>query len=279
LVQGLFLSSAVFRDAEYSTQQIIETAKIVRKKFNFKGYIHLKVLPETSKEKIFEMAEYADRLSLNLEVPRENFLSEISSTKNFEHDLQKRLFWINEAKEKGILGSFTTRFILGASQETDFDIIKKMGFLYSETKLHRSYFSAFSPVEGTKLESEKAEFPQREHTLYQTDWLMRVYGFELKEIEMGLKDNGNFSLSIDPKIAIALNNPNQFPIDLNTAGENELLKVPGIGPKTAKNILVEREKKEFDELNQLKKLGVITKRAEPFIQINGSIQRRLSEWH
>lgn len=277
-MQGLFLSSAVFKNAEYSSQQIIETAKLVRKKFDFRGYIHLKVLPETPKEKIFEMAEYADRLSLNIEVPKNDFLNELSTTKNYEKDLEKRLMWISEAKKKGLLHSFTTQFILGAAKETDFDLIKKMNSLYENTELHRSYFSAFSPVKGTALEKNPSENEKREHTLYQTDWLMRVYGFELKEIELGLNEYKNFSYSIDPKIAIALNNPNNFPVDINSANEIELLKVPGIGPKTAKNILQKREQAKFSDLKQLQKLGVITKRAIPFIQLDGTSQKNLMNW-
>ncbi len=277
-VQGLFLSSAVTGNAERSAEQIIESARILREKFCFRGYIHLKVLPETPRWQIFDMARYADRLSLNIEVPSKQHLHELSSTKDYYNDLEKRLLWIDKAKRKGLLRSFTTQLILGASDETDFEVLEKMSWLYENTALHRTYFSAFSPVKNTPLENKTAENAAREHTLYQIDWLLRIYGFQRDEIELALQHNGNFSYAIDPKIAIALNNPNQFPVDVNCASEKELLKVPGIGPRTARKIIEMREKRKFHSIKQLKEAGVITKRAQSFIWLDGSMQRRITEW-
>ncbi len=276
LVQGLFLSSAVTRDADTTAEKIIESARILRFKAGFKGYIHLKVLPGMSKEKIREMAELADRLSLNIEVPDGEFLSEIAPTKNFSNDLEKRLKWINELKEKGILKSFTTQFIAGATKETDLNILKKMHSLYKKTKLYRSYFSAFEPVKGTSLEKTKPENPWREHRLYQADWLLRIYGFKLRELKLALDSNGMLSLHKDPKMAIAVNCPNKHPLDPNNATKEELLQVPGIGPKAAEKIEAMKKTAQLTDFNELKKCGVILQRAMPFLQLEGKRQTRIT---
>jgi len=276
-VQGLFLSSAVTKDADSTAGKLVETARLLRQRHNFQGYIHLKVLPETPRERIFKMSRYANRLSLNLEVTCKQHLNELASTKSYHNDLEKRLSWVSKAKEKGLLGSLTTQLILGAACETDKDIVAKMDSLYRETALHRTYFSAFAPVKGTSLEKRNAEHVSRERVLYNVDWLLRVYGFGKKEIGLGLNEGSNFSLSLDPKMAIALNNPGQFPVDVNHAEEKELLKVPGIGPKTAKALVLKREQGPFKSLKDLKEAGVITRRAQSFVMVNGSRQARIFE--
>lgn len=275
IAQGLFLSSAVSGDAERATEKMIESARLLRQKFGFQGYVHLKVLPTTPREQVFELARYANRLSLNLEVPNAGFFGGLGSTKDYANDLEKRLRWIDEAKRKigGI--SFTTQLILGAAGETDFDVLKKMDSLYGETALHRTYFSAFRPVPGTPLENAKAEKPERAYQLYQADWLLRVYGFELKELQLGLNELGNFGLARDVKFEVAKNSPNLFPVDVNCAGREELLRVPGIGPKGAENILRQREQRKFNDFKELKKAGVIVKRAQAFIEAGGQRQARL----
>ncbi len=254
---------------------MIESARLLRQKFGFQGYVHLKVLPTTPKEQVFELAHYANRLSLNLEVPNAGFFGELGSTKDYASDLEKRLRWIDEAKRRlgGI--SFTTQLILGAAGETDFDVLKKMDSLYRETELHRTYFSAFRPVQGTPLGNEKAERPERAYQLYQADWLLRVYGFELKELGLGLNEQGNFGNAHDIKFEVAKNSPNLFPVDVNCACREELLRVPGIGPMGAENILRRRGQKKFDDFKDLKKAGVIVKRAQAFIEAGGQRQAKL----
>ena len=275
MVQGLFLSSAVAGDAERATEKMIESARLLRQKFGFQGYVHLKVLPTTPKEQVFELAKYANRLSLNLEVPSAGFFSELGSTKDYAIDLEKRLRWIDEAKRKVDGISFTTQLILGAAGETDFDVLKKMDSLYRETELHRTYFSAFRPVQGTPLENEKAERPERAYQLYQADWLLRVYGFELKELGLGLNEQGNFGNARDVKFEVAKNSPSLFPVDVNCAGREELLRVPGIGPKGAENILRQREQRKFNDFKDLKNACVIVKRAQAFIEVKGQRQAKL----
>jgi len=279
IVQGLFLSSAVTKNADETADKMIESAKLVRKNVRPGFYLHLKVLPAMSREKIREMAEYADRLSLNIEAPSKNLFSELGSTKDYFHDLEKRIDWISDARGKYRMRSFTTQFILGAAQETDFDVLKKMNSLYKETDLWRTYFSAFEPVKGIRLEDSKAEKPAREHRLYQSDWLMRVYNFEFKELKLALNEEKKLSLQADPKMTIAVNSPNKFPIDPNNSTRDELLHVPGIGPSTAERIshAVESGKK-FRDFKELKQYGLIMKRAESFLQLDGERQARLNEF-
>jgi len=275
MVQGLFLSSAVSKNAEMATEKMIESARLLRHKFGFKGYMHLKVLPTTPKWQIFDLANYANRLSLNLEAPNSSFFRRLGSTKNYKNDLEKRLRWINEAKGRGKIASFTTQLILGAAGETDLDVLGAMDRLYHETRLHRTYFSAFQPVKGTNLEKKLPENPFREHQLYQADWLLRIYKFRLKEVRLGLNESENFGNVKDVKFKIALNNPNLFPVDVNYANRNELLRVPGIGPKTADRIVSMREQKKFKDFKELKNAGVITKRAQSFVETQGQRQARI----
>ena len=256
---------------------MIESARLLRDKFRFKGYIHLKVLPTMSRHLIFEMAEVANRLSLNLEAPNSERFSYLGSTKNFSSDLKKRLLWIDEAKRKGLLHSYTTQFVLGAAGETDLEMLKTIGKLYEETKLHRTYFSAFQPIEGTALEKQPAESELREYQFYQTDWLLRVYGFKQQEIESALHENEMFGNARDIKLQIACNNPEKFPVDVNYASQQELLHVPGIGPKGVEKICSFRENKKIIA-KDFRQLGIIEKRALPFLTIEGQRQSKLADF-
>lgn len=275
MVHGIFLSSAVKGSADEAMRTMIDTAWDLRERLCFNGYVHLKVLPEASKSLVFEMASLASRLSLNLEAPSSERLSSISSTKGF-HGLLKRIRWIDEAKRRGLLGSFTTQFILGAADETDAELLRRMAWLYGNTSLHRVYFSAFRPVKGTALALKRAESIVREHRLYQADFLLRRYGFSRRELFLALDEQGNLPKAIDPKTAIALNNPNGFPVDVNSASFEELLRVPGIGIKAAEKIVALRRRTRFRDPKQLGLVGVALKRAIPFIELGGSVQSKLS---
>ena len=276
-VEGLFLSSAVNKEPDNSADAMIESARIVRKKYRFKGYIHLKALPGMAKEKVFEMAELAQRVSLNIEAPNKQLFSEMSNTKDYQNDLFKRLSWLDEANRKGMLkGGFTTQIVVGALGESDKEILKRMDWLYGNTSLHRTYFSAFQPVKNTQFEKRKPEEKAREHSLYQADWLLRIYGFARREIELGTNEQGCFIHNHDLKLEIALNNPNAFPIDVNNAGKKELLKVPGIGPKTAERVIALRREKKILRFDELKKTGAILRRAAPFVQLEREKQAKIS---
>ncbi|MDD2531911.1 MAG: helix-hairpin-helix domain-containing protein, partial [Candidatus ainarchaeum sp.] len=172
--------------------------------------------------------------------------------------------------------SFTTQLIVGANSETDEDVLNRVNSLYEETELYRTYFSAFSPVEGTKLMNKKPENKMREHRLYEVDWLLRIYGFSKKLISQGLNDEKNFSLSVDVKQSIALARKDLFPLDPNTATYNELLLVPGFGPKTVEAIIQNREKKKINEFEDLAKIGVRVNKAKSFLKVEGKQLNLLS---
>ncbi len=277
-VTGLFLSSGVGGGVKKAGENMIESARLVRKKYGFRGYVHLKILPTMPKSQIEEMSELANRVSLNLEAPDKTRFSELGSTKDYRRDLEKRLRWIDKLRGKNLMKSFTTQFILGAGGESDLEILGKMSELYGKTQLWRTYFSAFEPVKGTALEEMEGERKIREHRLYQSDWLMRVYGFELKEVKNALNEKGNLSLQRDVKIAVASGMPEKFPVDVNSAGREELLRVPGIGPVGADRLMKAREQSRIKETRQLKACGVIVKQALPFVQLDRESQMRIENF-
>ncbi len=277
LVHGLFLSSAVTKDTDLITEKMIETAKIMRERLNFTGYLHLKLLPGVSKDHVKELARYADRLSVNIESPEKSSFSEMSSTKDYNIDILRRMRWAKEMKEKGLVKSgHTTQMIVGGAGENDSSYIKSMNKLYNEMKLNRVYFSAFHPVRGTELEKQKEVPAVREHRLYQTDWLMREYGYSPNEMISVLNDEGNLNLHTDPKILFA--SEEKLLLDPKNSSYGELLRIPGIGPKTAENIVKGQKNGEIASFNDLKKKGVILKRALPYLKLKGSRQFPLSEF-
>ncbi|MFA6064393.1 MAG: hypothetical protein WCW44_05195 [archaeon] len=288
---GLFLSSAVHGTPELSTEKMIASTRLLRER-GYKGYIHMKVLPDTPDYLIKEMALYANRLSINIESTTTQGFEEITTTKNYKEgvlrkintlDLIKRKvdreqnknagwFCDNDQVENGTdmrFKSFTTQIIIGANEETDQNILDRMNSLYEETQLYRTYFSAFSPVEGTAFEKRKAEDKTREHRLYETDWLFRVYGFTKKTIESGLNEYGNLPRTQDVKESIAIANKQLFPLDLNSATREELLLVPGFGPKTVEKVLQVREEKRIREFTDLLEVGVRISKSKNYLNIEG----------
>jgi predicted DNA-binding helix-hairpin-helix protein len=214
-------------------------------------------------------------VSLNLEAPNEERLKRISE-KDFHRDLLLRMKWVKEIGERRGWVSQTTQFVVGASGECDREIIERVGWLYKKMRLSRVYFSAFQPVLGTPLEDHPSTPLLREYRLYQVDFLIRMYGFSVDEIVFD--SCGNLPLKIDPKMAWALKHKENFPIEINRASKKELLRVPGIGPKSATRILGRKGK--FRSLDELKEVGVVTKRAAPFILIDGKmfLERRRCWW-
>ncbi len=276
-IEGLFLSSGVSPDQDIVTEKMIETLKILKKRYNFGGYIHFKVLPGVSYEYIKQASEMADRLSVNIETPSKEHLSEISSTKNYANDILKRQKYIKnlELKKKLPAGQ-TTQLVVGACEESDFEIFKRVLKEYNEMMLKRVYYSAFNSVSGTSLENMVSQPTWREHRLYQMDWLYRVYNFSENEIKIAFDDNG-FLKNKDPKLSIALNNF-ESPLDPNDAQYGELLRVPGIGPKSAYKIINYRKKNRIYKRDHLQRLGVRIKNAIPFLKISGGEYTRLERW-
>ncbi|MCP2604576.1 helix-hairpin-helix domain-containing protein [Candidatus Aminicenantes bacterium AH-873-B07] len=268
IVHGLFLSSGMGNDPNRTMEDMLKTVEIIRKKYRYYGYVHLKILPGVKYCYVEKAVELANRVSINLEAPTKEKLNKIAPEKDFENDLIQKIKWVHSLIKKNPRGkSQTTQFVIGASDETDYEILNTTYWLYREYNLWRVYFSAFQPIIGTPLEEHPPTNLLREHRLYQADFLIRYYGFSLKQFIFD--KNGNLPLWLDPKMNWALNSPDKFPIEINNANYEELIQVPGIGPKTAKKIIIERKKFKFHSIEDLKNIGVIVKRALPFILING----------
>ncbi len=276
-VEGLFLSSGASKEMESSMEKEIDVARILRD-YGYAGYIHLKILPGTSYELIKRAMSLANRVSINIESATPDGFEELTSTKNFKIDILRRMNWINKLSKKDpdlAPSGQTTQFIVGATDENDEDILKRTQLLYDKYEIKRSYFSAFNPLKDTPLENSIAPHPKRTSRLYQADFLLNSYGFSLDELVFD--DAGNIETEIDPKYSFAMNNMDLFPIEINEASFEELLKIPGIGKISAQKIIILRKRGiRIKKLEELKNLGVAIKRAEPFIKLNKSYQSVLN---
>lgn len=277
LVEGLFLSSGIPRDPEYSMENMVEVAHQLRMKHGYQGYIHLKILPGSPYDLIKRAVSLADRVSINLESATSEGMENLSTTKNYDTDIIRRMKWIKKLlsgnKQFSPSGQ-TTQFLVGAGDETDLQILEKADWLYKKMDLKRSYFSPFEAVKDTPLESHAEPHPKRSPRLYQADHLLNSYGFDLKELVFD--DDGNLNLDRDPKYIAALEHEEKYPMEINEASFKDLLRVPGIGKISAKRIIQSRKAgKNILKLEELKKIGVVIKRAEPFIKLNKNYQSTL----
>lgn len=266
-VEGLFLSSGIKNSPLFSMQEMLKTAEILRNNYRFGGYIHLKILPGTTPDLIERAGLLANRLSLNLEVPNENRLKTISKSKDFRKDLLNPLSSIAAAITNNPGLSQTTQFVVGAAKESDSEILHTVTGLYKNYQVKRSYYSAFQPLPDTPLEYLAPVPAKRENRLYQADFLLRQYRFDISEF--CFNSDGNLDLDLDPKLMLAVKNPQFFPVEINKATRYQLLRVPGIGPKSVQRILTLRKQFRFSNLDELKNTGVVIKRAVPFVTING----------
>ncbi|MEM8525929.1 MAG: putative DNA modification/repair radical SAM protein [Bacteroidota bacterium] len=274
-IEGLFLSSGIFKNADYTMERLVRIAKELRTEHKFNGYIHLKAIPGASDELIHEAGLYADRLSVNLEIPSERSLKKVAPEKNYK-DVYQPMNYLTSAidgykKEKKAIKStpkFTpagqsTQMVIGATPENDLHILNLANDLYKAQKLRRVYYSGYIPIsEDNRLPALKQAPLIRENRLYQSDWLMRFYGFKVDEI-VDTK-HPDLDLEVDPKMAYALRNPHLFPVDINTAPYEMILRIPGIGVKSAKKIVAARRHGKLRKAN-LKKIGVVLKRAQYFL--------------
>jgi putative DNA modification/repair radical SAM protein len=270
-LEGIFLTSGVKKNAAYTMERMIETLEILRFKYKYQGYVHLKALPHAPSDLIERGARLADRMSVNLESPNPKRLKQIARKKNFMLDLLQPINIIQKQIQKGLLKSGqTTQFVVGAAGETDAELLRTTSWLYKQKSMKRVYFSAFIPVDETPLSEAKPVPLLREHRLYQADWLMRFYYFDINELV--LQNNQNLSLDVDPKMSYAIKNIDFFPLEINKAPFKALLKVPGIGPTSARRIYRARIENRLTNIAELKNMGVVVKRAKPFILINGKAQ-------
>ena len=275
-IEGLFLSSGIFKNADYTMERLVAVAKKLRKEENFNGYIHLKSIPGASDELMREAGLYADRLSVNIEIPTESGLKKLAPDKNREDFIKPMAKVKNEIiqykAEKKIIRSTpkyapagqSTQMIIGASGENDFQIMQTSNHFYRNFNLKRVYYSGYVPISyDDRLPKIGSEVPMlRENRLYQTDWLMRFYGFDVSEILN--EQHQHLDLDIDPKLSWALRNLHEFPVDVNTADKRMLARIPGLGMRSVHKILNARR---FRRLNweHLKKIGVALNRAKYFM--------------
>jgi len=268
LVDGLFLSSAIYGSPDQSEERTLKTLELLRYKYGYRGYVHYKILPGTSESLIEAAAHFADRISINLEAPNAKYLSRLSPTKDFSAELLSGLGKIARLNRKSPLkAGITTQLVVGAAGETDREILDLSNKLYKGYKLWRVYYSAFMPIMDTPLGEMPPCSLLREFRLYQADFLLKGYGF-LPE-ELPFDKHGNLPEKYDPKFSWALRNPDRFPIELNKADFWELIRVPGIGRISAKRIINTRKISRFVNLDQLRETGAVVSRARNFVTLGG----------
>ncbi|CAN5903748.1 putative DNA modification/repair radical SAM protein [soil metagenome] len=290
-IEGLFLSSGIIRSADYTMEQVVEVARVLREVHDFRGYIHLKTIPEASPELLARAGRYADRLSINIELPTVEGLQALAPEKDgqaIRRSMARLRIHIDEAKEaakpkavssqpaieprRAKAPSFapagqSTQMIVGADAADDRSILTTSATLYGSYRLKRVYYSAFSPIpDAPRALPSKAPPLVREHRLYQADWLMRFYGFAHDEIVSA--DNGMLALDIDPKLAWALAHRERFPVDLNRAPKEMLLRVPGFGVNSVKRLLQARRARTL-RVEDLSRLNVPLKNVLPFVTLPG----------
>ena len=266
-IEGLFLSSGIIKSPDYTMEKIIETIYLLRNKYHFNGYIHAKAIPGASDYLLKKLGKLVDRLSANIELPSDSSLKLLAPDKNI-NKVDNIMKTVKENKSRNFVpAGQSTQMIIGASKETDFDILNKSEHLYNKYELKRVFYSAYIPVNSDKLlPSIKMPPLVRENRLYQADWLLRFYGYKVANLLDG--KNPNFNILLDPKSDWALRHLDEFPKEINKVGYYELLKIPGIGPKSAQKIINARKVFKI-EFNDLKKMNVSIKRAMYFITCNG----------
>ena len=266
---GLFLSSGIAGRADTVMERMTATAEILRRRHRFRGYIHMKILPGSSRAAMERAAQLADRISINIEAPGPQHLERIAGEKDFLKELLPQTEWIRQvvADPSTRARSHTTQFVVGASGESDREILKWTDWLYKARGLYRAYYSAYEiPDEDTNLAAPAAPL-MREHRLYQSDFLLRKYGFSLGELVF--ERTGDLSLEVDPKERWAREHPEAFPVEIMTAPQEILLRVPGLGPVSAKRICTGRRQGGFRGPEDLRKTGLLLKKAAPYLLLKG----------
>jgi predicted DNA-binding helix-hairpin-helix protein len=283
---GLFVTTGIPGRPVKVMDDLIEALELIRERHRFGGYIHVKIVPGADPAQIERITTLASRVSVNLEAPCGQSLEQIAPEKNFQAALdtlerarmqvtrnraEERLGRPRDPLHPGGTAGMTMQFVVGATSDSDRTIMERVSGIYAGGGMHHSQFSAFRPIADTPLEGERAAPALREHRLYQADYLIRDYGFGSDEVVYD--EVGNLPLAYDPKAAWALAHPERFPVEVRTAAYDELVRVPGIGPGSAKRIVAERSGTVFRGLADLRKLGVVTTRAAGFLTLGG---RRLA---
>jgi predicted DNA-binding helix-hairpin-helix protein len=275
IVDGLFLSSGIIGGGVRTQDKIIETGELLREKLGFRGYLHLKIMPGAEKAQVERAMQIADRVSINLEAPNSFRLQKLAPRKAFFEELLEPLRWIEEIRTttaplsnwKNRWPSSVTQFVVGGAGESDLELLETTEHLYQNMRTSRAYFSRFSPVSETPLEDLSPTPPVREHRLYQASFLLRDYGFSMEELTFDT--DGNLPYDRDPKEAWANLNLKDNPIEVNYANTHQLLRLPGIGPKSAAAIIKARRGGKINNLDDLRKIGINPTKASPFILLDG----------
>ena len=269
VVDGLFLSSGIIKGSVTTQDKLIDTAEILRHKYNYQGYLHLKIMPSAEYDQIRRAMQLATRVSINLEGATEARLQQLAPKKDYWGELFQRLQWISQLRQQEALrASVVTQFVVGAVGDTDVELLDVTEKLYRRLGLQRTYYMAFGPVHQTPFEGIPATSKQREFRLYQASFLLRDYGWDFEEIPF--ETDGNLTLRVDPKEAWATTHLRQTPVEINRASRAELLRVPGIGPKCADAIVAARRQTKLTDLAHLRAVGVRNpERATPYILLNG----------
>jgi len=287
-IEGLFLSSGIIRSPDQTMSEMAQVARTLRADHGFQGYIHLKTIPDAAPELIREAGLYADRLSINVELPQDQSVRKFAPEKRPE-TIRATMAQVRlegeAASEKTLKGKKppkfapagqSTQMIIGADGSNDATILNTAVRLYTGYKLRRVYYSAFSPIPDAAKALPLIKPPlEREHRLYQADWLMRFYGYDAQEITAGSKD-GFLDLDIDPKLSWALKNRGIFPLDVNKASREMLLRVPGFGVRTVDRILLARRQQRL-RFDDLMRMGALTRTARPFIMLPDWTPRALTD--
>jgi putative DNA modification/repair radical SAM protein len=278
-IEGLFLSSGIIQSPDYTMEQLAAVARKLRNEHKFCGYIHLKGVPGAAKELLMEAGQYADRLSINIEMAAQRDLDKLAPAKQhtqieksmaqvLEREMEAKEEKTNRSQPKFTPAGQTTQMVVGATPTPDAEILSKASQLYHVQKLRRVYYSAFSPIPHAHAELPLKAAPLiREHRLYQADWLMRYYGFAAQELTT--PEEQNLPLDADPKLTWALRHREFFPVDVNAAPKEALLRVPGLGVRAVERILRIRKFHRLDHADMLK-LNVPMKRARHFLVANGA---------
>lgn len=270
MVDGIFLSSGIIKGGATTQDKIIDTVEIIRRKYAYTGYVHLKIMPGADEDQILRAMQLADRVSINLEGPTPQRLAALAPRKEFDDELLARLRWAGALRQRTHhrLASLVTQFVVGAVGDTDLELMALSEKLYRQVGLARAYYSAFNPVSDTPFEDLQPVSPQREFRLYQSSFLLRDYSWNVEDLPF--QQDGNLRLDMDPKRAWAEINLRHTPVDLMHADRDSLLRVPGIGPKTADSILKARRQTRLYDISQLRRLGLrAPEQAAPYILLDG----------
>ena len=279
VVQGLFLSSGIVGSGVRTQDRIIAVAEILRRRYRFGGYLHLKIMPGAEPEQIRQTMALADRVSINLEAPNGERLANLAPRKAFLDELVEPLRRVEQIRQEvgghpGIWRnrrrsgpSLSTQFVVGPAGESDRELLRTTAYLMRRLGLARAYFSAFRPVAGTPLENRPPESPDRERRLYQASYLLRDYGFAVEELAFDRREH--LPLGQDPKLAWAWQHLVDAPLEVNTVSQQELLRIPGVGPRLAQRLAEARVHGRLRDVGDLGRLGVPVEKAAPFILLDG----------